>query len=222
MPACEAAQRTPFALVEFDTWRARYTAMSAEEQVAFHSRIWQAYPVQQHYDLDCVDEFFAAVTDIDLKVLEIGGWTGDVADYVLEKDERISEWLNVELCIEAAQRSVALRHPVYGACVMQDFVWNQQPEFFERYNVAFMSHSIEHLDRRDLMALAPVLKGWLYIDAPLPETGRPYWWGCPATHQLDMNWDELREFWEARGWTLVGERRNEQEDSMARWFRRDG
>lgn len=206
-------------MVEFDTWRERYAALSFADQVKFHSLIWENYPRQQHYDLACVDAFFAAIPDQPLQVLEIGGWTGDVADHVLDHDERISEWLNVELCKEALL-SVALRHPAYGACVQDDFIWNQPTDFFAPYNVVFMSHSIEHLDRRDLMALAPCLQAdWLYIDTPLPEDGAVFWMGDASTHKLDMNWRELREFWEARGWTLVGERKNEQEQSMARWFK---
>lgn len=208
-------------MVEFDTWRERYAAMSFDDQVRFHSRLWESFPSQRHFDLACVDEFFAAITDPDLHVLEIGGWTGDVASHVIDNDPRVCEWLNVELCKEALI-SPALRHPEYDAVVQGDFIWNQPQDFFDQYNVLVMSHSIEHMDNRDVAALAPNLNcmKWMYIDTPLPASYRPSWAGYTGTHKLDMSWDELREFWEARGWEVIGQRVNEQEDSLARWFRR--
>lgn len=197
-------RRAPVSPADFDRWRAEYATTSYADQVAYYDGVWEKYPVQRHYNLPLAREFFAAPSG-PTRVLEVGGWTGDVAVDILPQWPSIKDWLNVEVCRGAARAGymVVPFASAYRAVVLEDWIWNQPEAFFEPFTVLFASHSFEHMTATNLRALLAKVThiSHVYIDTPLPE--EPYdWHGYLGTHILELGWPQLIDLMAEFGWTL--------------------
>lgn len=178
---------------DFDRWRDCYASTSYADQVKYHRMIWKDYPVQRHYDIAAARRFFAEMADIgnELRVLEIGGWTGDVVAAILPESLFIYDWLNVELC-QGAVDHPATADPRYRPVVLDDWIWNYPAEWFAKFDVLFASHSFEHMTGENIEQLLPLLGSIqrVYIDAPLEEEPVD-WTGYHGAHVLEWGWREL-------------------------------
>lgn len=207
---------------DFDRWRAAYATTSYDEQVRTHDKIWRDYPVQRHYCLPAARRFFAemATPDEELRVLEIGGWTGDVAAAVLPDSPFVYDWLNVELCRGAVEHP-ATDDPRYRPVVLDDWAWNYPAGWFDTFDVLFMSHSVEHMTGADLRQLLPLLGNVqrAYVDTPLPDVGTD-WQGYSGTHICELSWPDLEALMLDHGFALTAEVENGPERSRIGFFER--
>ena len=88
------------AKIDWDAWRRRYPWMSHQDQVDFYEEVWAAHPVQRHYDLKAA---LAAIPDEPLHIVELGGWTGQLAAEVLAVRPKLRSWKNIEICKSALE-----------------------------------------------------------------------------------------------------------------------
>jgi len=205
-------QRPKLGAADFDHWRSRYRSTSYEDQVKYHDWVWKDYPEQRHYNLEAATLFFQSIPQ-PRRVLEIGGWTGDVANHILRakaydgaKDKRfrsIALWTNIEICRGAAARPVC-KDFRYEPRVLDCWVWEMPEDWFKPYDVVFMSHSIEHMSSEDVTKLLSRITSarYLYIDAPLAWSGTD-WQGYMGTHILRWGWQALLEELAKHGWEQV-------------------
>lgn len=188
-------------MVDFDDWRARYDSMSWADHVAFYDReVWANHQDQRHYDSGSAARFLAEVQPE--RVLELGGWRGELADEMLRAFPWIASWTNLEVCRGAAEHPVA-RDGRYQARVPGDWPWRDRLAA----DALVLSHTIEHMTSAqvaDLIGAASVTS--IYIAAPLNDQPTD-WSGYWGSHILDIGWDQLSVLIEASGFRSIPELR---------------
>ncbi len=175
--------------------------MTHADQLVFHSRIWVEHPVQQHYDARAAGRFLDAVRP--KRIIEIGGWRGELAAEMLAGRSWIESWHNVELCTEAVAASVC-SDPRYTVAVGETFAWDTPQPVSD---ALLLSHCAEHMRWRELLALfdsvIPPVSA-VYLAAPLPLDGTvPTWDRYVGTHILEVGWDAIAADLAQRGLVCV-------------------
>lgn len=171
--------------------------MSFADQQAFYQAVLEAYPDQAHFNSGTITDAFDLIQGQALQVVEIGGWDGQLAEYLLPRGD-IASWVNHDL-VEPPQ---ACKHPAYHFNLLQDYLWNLG---FVEADVFVACHTIEHLAWAELEHLLAVLRvKWLYLESPLPIHHRRSWNGYAGSHILELTWLELEQELEQRGYTWAG------------------
>lgn len=183
-------------VADLDAWRTAYPTATYAEQQAFHSRIWEANPDQNHFD---ASEARLAIEHVQPKtVIELGGWDGGLAHLMLDEYPAIRWWTNVEICREAAVAGWE-GHAHYDAVPLDDWYWTQP----WTCDLFVASHVIEHLTAEDLdKTIAATDTPALYFDAPLQDQPTA-WQGTTTTHILDIGWEGVTAMCATHGYTLT-------------------
>jgi hypothetical protein len=184
--------------LDWDAWRNAYPTLTYAEQQAFHTAIYEAYPVQRHYDTDLVAKAIDHVQPG--TVLELGGWDGELAQAMLEQYPMIGYWINFEICREAAAAGSDLEIPRYSAPILNDWYWTKGPW---RCDLFVASHVIEHLTLEHLALTIEATKAKaLFFDAPLLD--RPInWQGSTTSHILTATWQQVTDLCAKHGYDLA-------------------
>ena len=180
---------------DLDKWRNQYPTASHADQVAFHSRIWDSNPHQNHFD---ADECALAIDHVKpTSVVELGGWDGELAGRMLTDYQDIRCWINVELCQEAAQ-SGRWQHPGrYHAPHLEGWYWAVE----WKADLFVASHVIEHLTAHDLSCvIAATNAPAMFLDAPLFDAPTN-WSGTTTTHILELGWEGVTDLMARHGYT---------------------
>jgi hypothetical protein len=204
----------PGGRVDFDAWRRDYDRLSYAEHVEFYRHVAEVYPEQQHYNEPAVREFLVGVSG---KVLEIGGWKGELAAAVLPDHPNITAWLNIEIAPQAITQNVCT-DPRYSVEVLDSFIWDS-PMDLTPYRTLVASHVIEHMKRADVVKLLSRTRHveHLYVDAPLPP--KPSAWDKgESSHIIEVGWIGLANLFTSYGFRQVGEMDGKW--GPARWFDR--
>lgn len=186
--------------MNFDDYRARYTAGDAAFHRDVYAEIHQKWPEQRHCTLSSLRRFLA--DHHKALVIEMGGWDGWAASVMLPEFPELEHWLNVEFC-EAAARATVCNEERYNVYVPKAFQWWRSEVSPDASDVMVLSHVIEHLadaDARELIgSLRPL--AW-YIEAPLSENGQD-WSAYQGTHVLNAGWVEIEQWLTAAGYRRV-------------------
>jgi hypothetical protein len=179
-----------------DAWRAAYPTATYAEQQAAHSEMYAGYPEQRHFDAGLVASAIERVGPE--RVVELGGWDGELAERMLDRFDGIASWRNVELCREAAAAGAG-RHPRYDADEVGDWYWTREWDC----DLFVASHTIEHLSAEHLgLVLDATRAEALFLDAPLAD-GPTEWAGVSAMHVLEFGWLGVTAMCRRRGYHLV-------------------
>lgn len=196
----------------FDEWRSKYDQLSWLQQVDYYSKLYAHYPRQDHCTLAEAIEFGKQLQP-GVRVLEMGGWDGRVANILLEEFPHIEHWHNMEVCRPAVDHG--LKHPRYSAEVPEEFLWNLPS--FPIADVFFAAHVLEHLKARQIEQLISRLDRVtdVYAEAPIPDCGQAVSWsGDISTHVLEIGWQELESLFARFGY------RSKRRTPHIRWFSR--
>jgi hypothetical protein len=182
---------------DWDAWRNAYPDLTYAEQQAFHTGIYEQYPVQRHYDPDLVA---TAIKDtMPHTVVELGGWDGELAKQMLDRYPFIEWWINVEICKEASKAGEG-RHPRYTAADLNDWYWEYGPWEADLF---IASHTIEHLSYPHLRQVIEATDAQaLFLDAPL-EDHALNWRGFTGTHILPVGWTQITKLLNTHGYHLA-------------------
>jgi hypothetical protein len=187
-------------VIDWAGYRAAYSTLSWADVARFHDDVWAAFPTQQQHSQAAVEAFFAGRQPV--RVVEVGGWRGEAAARVLAAHPEIRSWDNFEVCRPAAE-SPATADPRYRGIHPDRWVWELDPR---RYDVAVLSHVIEHMRGRQVAALV----GWLsdcgvrrmYVEAPLND--KPRTWNRSQTgHVLEIGWTDVVALFDAHGYAVA-------------------
>jgi len=170
----------------FNKWREKYSSYSFKEQKEISNELEVLYPKQQQFNTKEVSNFLRNIPNP--KILEIGGWKGELASEILTQNKSIILWHNYDICSNAIEKTVC-NDKRYKTILLTDFAWNL--DIFSKYNVCILSHVIEHIKKHELIKLFDKIKHikYIYIDAPL---NNPYlsqgWKNYEGTHVLECGW----------------------------------
>lgn len=189
-------------MIDWDAYRAAYPEMTYPELVAFHRRVWDAYPCQEYHSADLLARFFAP--GVARSVIEVGGWRGEAAAATLAAHPEMVRWDNFEVCAEAVAASVPT-DPRYHATAPDRWPWEIALD--RRYDTAVLAHVIEHM----LAAQLRTLVAWMsdagvrrmYIESPIRDTPLA-WRHSTSAHVLEWGWNEVISFLADEGYRVTG------------------
>lgn len=184
--------------IDWNAWRAGHSTMTFADQQAFYELVAIEHPVQQHFHLDAAHHAFDEMvrsTGGSLRVVELGGWDGALADAMLSRPYRdVARWTNYDL-IAVPQVPT---NPSYELVVLFDYLWNVG--YAIKGDVFVSTHTIEHLTGAQLEQLVGILDTeWVYLESPLEEEGQQ-WYGYQGTHILELGWRDVRSLLTERGY----------------------
>lgn len=185
-------------VAEFDAWREAYDGLSYEEQKAFYARVGLEHPRQAGFTLDAWKTFLTGCPQ-PLKVLELGGWNGELAEALWDHFDP-TRWWNLEIRESAVETAICHRDG-YVVYIPPDFAWEAA---LPPVQVVVASHFVEHIRFAELLALMenmPVTVTHMGIEAPIQDDAEGVdWTGYHGSHILEVGWRQLEVAFEERGW----------------------
>lgn len=136
------------------------------------------------------------------KVVEVGGWKGELAQYCLSKySNEIRDWTNIEFCENAIKKTVPMDSR-YEAICPKSFCWFTKGHRLTGYDIFVSAHTIEHLSDDHMARLIQAISGISVVmfDAPLTAEGED-WNDFLGTHKLKMGWNKVNGLMIREGYT---------------------
>jgi len=176
---------------EFNNYRKKYNSLSFSDKKRIACRWSKKYPEQAHFNFEHVDFWLRYIVNGHPKVLEIGGWKGDLALKALSSFKNIQIWHNYDIIeSEPYQRCNDYR---YKYIILEDYIWNKSLEI--EYNVLIATHVIEHFSWSEFVSLISWISTnieTVLFEAPIPYTGENInWTGDHSTHILEKGWEQV-------------------------------
>jgi hypothetical protein len=183
----------------WNEWRENYHSMTTEEQKEFHDAIEAQFPEQAHFE---TPPFYEALNICKpTRIVEFGGWKGDLAKIMLEVKPDIRSWKNIEICKAAILKTVCVDRR-YSVIEPENFFWFSNPPFDPyQTDLVVATHFIEHISDFDFKKLVQAIWGaeWMYFEIPLSRTGSK-WKGYTGTHKLTLGWNHVEDLLDKSGY----------------------
>lgn len=180
--------------IDWDAWRSAYDMLTFADQQELYELVSWLHPKQESFDKVAAHRAFDAIGGVDLEVVELGGWNGQLADNMLARGD-VKLWMNYDI----ADVPQACDDPRYRLEVLTDYFWNGPPVTGD---VFIACHTIEHLKARELKQLFALLETrWVYLEAPLHDGPRD-WTGYEGSHILEIGWNGVLDLLEEFGYVL--------------------
>jgi len=185
----------------FNDYRRNYDNLPFENHLKLYDIIAKFFPEQKQYNLKMVHDFLNTILE-PIKVVELGGWKGELAGEILSERSDVKKWTNYELCATAVNEG--LKHPNYKAVVLRKFFDGKVKGF----NTLIMSHVLEHMRYADFHKIVDGIKDYgikyIYIDAPIEEKSKNVnWTDFLGTHVLEVGWENIISLLEQSGYSLI-------------------
>lgn len=184
-------------MIDWDAWRASYSAMTYAEHQAFYDVVWERHPDQAHFDLPRARAFLARMLRPGDRVFEVGGWRGELAEASRDLLPEGVTWTNAEITRGAVEHPIP-RGEWYRAFVPPVWVWEMGQW---KADELVASHVIEHMTRDHLAGLLASVAAVraAFVQSPLPDHDRPDWAGYQGSHVLDASWDDVEALFAVSG-----------------------
>ncbi|KKK99582.1 hypothetical protein LCGC14_2631310, partial [marine sediment metagenome] len=172
----------------FNQWREDYDHMSFQDHKDFYDKMYQDLPYFNSYDLSTIKSLLLRhITEP--RIIEIGGANGSMAAKLFKLFPDIKSWTNYD--ITSALDNVCFDYR-YIRRTKLDFIWNIRFPFHE-YDLCIIAHMIEHIKVDDfeklIRQLSKALVRTVYLEAPLPKSGKPDWKDYLGTHIFEYGWN---------------------------------
>lgn len=191
----------------WNEWRAQYDQLSYKEQKQFYNEAEEIYPIQIHYS-GLVAQYLIHL-DSPIKIMEIGGWKGNLAASVLYQNSHILQWDNYEICENCIGKKECF-DPRYRIIVPADFVWKIN---LPSYDLIVSTHTFEHLKAIEIEEIIKRHRAKVYL-IEVPHGGN--WHNYNGSHILPLNSDQLNALFVAQGYIL------KWQDKDVRYFELQG
>lgn len=207
----------PLSVEFWNKWRSLYDTLTCADNAAIMADFYACNQTQVHYTLPAIIDFFAKHPA--KRVIEVGGWDGEVARQILSERPEIEWWTNYEICRGAAAK---LSCPRYEAPDLSSFVWDL-PLSIAKYDTLMASHILEHMKLRNIHALLdrlPTVRA-VYVDAPIPlDTTTNTWAGYQGSHILEVGWKQLEDAFAEHRFACTNRMISPRFGDSIRWFAR--
>lgn len=183
---------------DFDLWRDNYDKLTYKQQLKFYNQVAIDHPLQRGFDEAEFEDFLRPLGEI--TVIEMGGWKGELAKYMLERLPKIRRWLNYEISEQAIIENICPYSTRFEALIPSDFLWNIE---LPKADVFVSSHTIEHIRVAELDKLFSKLPvKYIALQAPLGDEGTD-WAGYYGSHILEVGWNTVIELLRGYGFNLT-------------------
>jgi len=188
---------------EFDKYRKRYDQLSFREKKKIANHWLKKYPEQAHFSFEYIELWLQKFVIIPAKVLEIGGWKGELASMALLSFSTIDIWHNYDL-LEFPDIQIC-KDERYRLFSLDDYLWHKSLKY--DYNALIATHMIEHIKWRELVDLInwipPSIETVLF-EAPIPDSEENInWKGDHSSHILEKGWKQVISEMKKRGFEAV-------------------
>ncbi len=175
----------------FDRYRNKYDNLSFHKRKKLASRWFKEYPEQVHFTYDPVDFWIKEIVKSPVRILEIGGWRGDLAMKALSRFEKIEVWHNYDLLENSnSQKCIDERYKLIS---LDDYIWNKSLD--SEYNALIATHMIEHIKWKELIRLIewiPDSIETVLFEAPVNSSEENMnWKGDHSSHILEKGWTQI-------------------------------
>lgn len=191
----------------WNKWRELYDELTDKEHADFLNDSEARYPNQKSFKFENYDYLFNLTNNHNCRVVEVGGWRGELAHECLSK-HNISTWLNIDLCSSALDKIATneLRNdPRYIGFRPNKFRWFEGNRIIHS-DVLISAHTIEHLSDKDMIKFMYWLKdiSIVMLEAPIGMSRVPssHWHNYLGSHKLEMGWDEINALMELLGFSV--------------------
>jgi hypothetical protein len=184
---------------DFNPYKEAYSSLSFQELKTLYTEFARYYPLQQSANLAFFEECFKILCESGkpLKVLELGGYDGWLASYVLKRFP-IEKWLNAEIIPHKPVPELASFGEAYQELVLEKQFWETE---WRDFDVFVSSDAIEHFSNEevgrifDSVRRIPVLA--LQVDI---REKRHSWAGSWDTHICTLTWADFEEILRSRSY----------------------
>lgn len=176
--------------IDWNQWRRNYATMDFEDQKKFYEDVVIQYPQQKSFNKTIILAYLVYANP--KHVIELGGWTGDLASLTLTRKElSLSKWYNYDLVQFGNSTSF------YQEMSMDSFFWDiEQLPICDTF---IATHTIEHLSEEHLdllikrLAQIPELQTCI-IEIPNPIEGKEgLWKDYGGSHILELGQDDIMQ-----------------------------
>lgn len=183
---------------QFDKWRKEYPTLSYQQQQEYARWLYEEYPDQSYFG-GVFQERVISLCEKErpLRVMELGGWNGELASAVLKVESKIKVWDNFEICPTVPS---VCKDKRYTHCGVDDFVWNLKQVLI--YDLFVSSHALEHLTTKDLHELLHAVAHIHHLAFQLPFPPNGSWDGTTCFHILALSPSEFVELVTSFGYKL--------------------
>lgn len=186
----------------FDRYRARYHKLSFDDKKELTKKWLIKYPEQAHFNYLPINTWLKEILPVTGRIIEIGGWRGDMAHRALSEFEEIECWHNYDLIPNNLSQKCSDSR--YRLITLDNYIWNIPVSTY--YNALIATHMIEHLNWDELTKLIkwiPDSISTVLFEAPVPEDAENYsWYGDHSSHVLEKGWLQICEEMQKVGFTV--------------------
>jgi glycosyltransferase involved in cell wall biosynthesis len=190
------AYKQPAPAFDWDQWRADYPNLSFKAQQDIYATVAEHSPDQNRFDEQSARAFLQLAAPS--RVVEVGGWRGELAAALLPDFPTIKSWANHEIApnLEPSPTDQRYRHHI-----LTDWPWKRRMVG----DALVLSHVVEHMQAAQFGRLLSKFTGdWVYIDCPVSDDP-PDWTGYDGSHVIEVGWSGLTLLLNHHGFTLAGQ-----------------
>jgi hypothetical protein len=195
-------------IYKFDRYRRNYDNLNFQDKKKLAFRWLKKYPEQAYFDYGPVSLCLRKIIEKPAKIIEIGGWRGDLAMKVLREFENIEIWHNYDLLDNNGSQKC--RDERYKLISIDDYIWNKHLTF--QYNALIATHMIEHIKWIELVHLIQWIPSGIktvLFEAPLPDSAENMSWkGDHSSHVLEKGWAQVTAEMKRKGFNVAYQDRN--------------
>lgn len=190
----------------FNKWRAMYKELTDDEHREFMTACASAFPDQQHFQFPNYVELFRFYPTVEKpRVLEMGGWKGELAGKCLFNFKNIHAWHNIDFC-SAIKDQQACKDERYTFECPDKFAWWQDMSRHVDFDIFLSSNAIEHLSDVHLLELLHRIRHipLIMLEAPIGDEAQDFtgYWG---THILQIGWNKINDVMHNYGYHITHE-----------------
>jgi glycosyltransferase involved in cell wall biosynthesis len=197
----EAARKR--SIQRMDDFRKNYDKMTFADLTKVANEWLHIYPEQASYTLPHVIDWIKKHVAKPTRILEIGGWRGDLAGEIFSRFSHVECWHNYDVISDASTQKC--RDERYKLIPLSDYIWNL--ELPDDYNALIATHVVEHLKWREVKLLIrwiPEQIDTILFEIPIVESAENYnWKGHHSTHILEKGWEQVIDEMKTSGFKVV-------------------
>lgn len=183
--------------MKWKDYRARYADLPLVVHREMYDGLAATGNSQRRWHEPLTKQFFEVAKP--KRVVELGGWDGEMAKHILRENDVIESWTNYEL----ANVNPVCVDPRFTTHVLDDeWAWDHAGFTGDAF---VSSHSIEHINvdqvRQILIRLQDEYFKYVFIQTPIPVSEKPNWEKWPNSgHIIECSMNDLDKMFIDAGW----------------------